>query len=62
MSDILEKNDMGGHVVLMGEGRGVYMVSVGKHEGNRPKRGPGLDGKIIVRQNFGKWNVGNGLN
>jgi len=27
---------MGGHVERMGEGRGVYRVSVGKPEGRRP--------------------------
>jgi hypothetical protein len=29
-----------GHVVRMGEGRGVYTVLVGKPEGKRPLRGP----------------------
>jgi hypothetical protein len=29
-----------GHVALMGEGRGVYRVLVGRHEGKRPLRRP----------------------
>jgi hypothetical protein len=29
-----------GHVARMGEGRGVYRVLVGKHEGKRPLGGP----------------------
>jgi len=29
-----------GHVVLMGEGRGVYMVLVGKPEGKKPRGRP----------------------
>ena len=29
-----------GHVARMGEGRGVYRVSMGKPEGNRPLRRP----------------------
>jgi len=32
----IEKNEMGGHVARMGEGRGVHRVLVGKPEGKRP--------------------------
>ena len=32
----IEKNEMGGHVTRMGEGRGVHRVLVGKPEGKRP--------------------------
>jgi hypothetical protein len=34
--DEIEKNEMGGHVVRMGEGRGMYRILMGKPEGKRP--------------------------
>ena len=43
-----------GHVARMGERRGVHRVLVGKPEGKRPLRDPGVDGKIILR----KWDMG----
>ena len=39
----------------MEERRGVYRVLVGKLE---EKREPGVDGRIIVRWIFRKWDVG----
>jgi len=43
----------------MGERRGVYRVLVGKPEGKRPLGGtPGVDGRIILRWIFRKWDVG----
>ena len=42
------------HVARMGERRGVHRVLVGKPEGKRPLRDPGVDGKIILR----KWDMG----
>jgi hypothetical protein len=47
-----------GHVALMGEGRGVYKILVGKTEGRRPLGDPGVDGRIILGWIFGKWDVG----
>jgi len=44
-----------GHVARMGEGRGVHRVLVGKPEGKRPLGDPDLDGRIILRWIFGKW-------
>ena len=38
----IEKNEMGGHVVRMGEVRGVHRVLVGKPEGKRPLGRPRL--------------------
>jgi hypothetical protein len=32
----IEKNEMGGHVVRMGEGRGVHRILVGTPEGKKP--------------------------
>jgi hypothetical protein len=42
----------------MGESRGVYRVFVGKPEGKRPLGRPRLDGRIILRWIFRKWDVG----
>ena len=39
----------------MEEGRGVYKVLVGKPEGKRPLGRPRLDGRIILRWIFRKW-------
>ena len=44
----IEKNGMGGDVVLMAEGRGVHRVLVGKPD-------PDVDGRIILRWFFRKW-------
>jgi len=44
-----------GHVACMGEGRGVHRVLVGKREGKRPLGDPDVDGRIILRWIFGKW-------
>ena len=51
----IEKNEMSGHVARMGEGRGVYRVLVGKPEEKRPLGRPSVDGKIILRCIFRKW-------
>jgi hypothetical protein len=43
----------------MGERRGVYMVLVGKPEGERENlKDPGVDGSIILSWIFRKWDVG----
>jgi hypothetical protein len=47
-----------GHVARMGEGRGVYRFLEGKPEGKRLLRDPGLDGRIILRWIFRKWDEG----
>ena len=44
-----------GHVARMGEGRGVHRVLVGKSEGRIHWRDPDVDGKIILRWIFRKW-------
>jgi hypothetical protein len=45
----------------MGEGRGVYLVLVGKPEGKRHWGDPGVDGRIILTWIFRKWDVEYGL-
>ena len=46
----------------MGDRRGVFRDIVGKPEGKRPLGDPGVDGRIILRWTFMKWNRGLGLN
>jgi hypothetical protein len=36
----------------------VYRVLVGKPEGNNYLEDPGVDGRIILRRIFRKWDVG----
>jgi hypothetical protein len=42
----------------MGERRGVYGIWVGKPEGERPLGRLDVDGRIILRWIFRKWDVG----
>ena len=49
---------MGGPCSKYGERRGVDRVLVGKPEGKRSLGDPGIDGWIILRWIFRKWNVG----
>ena len=42
----------------MGERRGVYGIWVGKPEGKRPLGRLDVDGRIILRWIFRKWDVG----
>jgi len=42
----------------MGEGSGVYGVLVGKAGGKNHWGDPGVDGRIILRWIFRKWDVG----
>ena len=44
-----------GHVAPMGEGRGVNRVLVGKPEVKRPLGDRDVDGRIILRWIFRKW-------
>jgi hypothetical protein len=42
----------------MGKRRGVYSLLVGKPEEKRTLGRPGVDGRIILRWIFGKWDGG----
>ena len=39
----------------MGEGRGVHRLLVGKPDGKSHWGHPDVDGRIILRRNFRKW-------
>ena len=43
-----------GNVARMGERRGVYRVLVGKPEGKNHLEDPGVDGRLVSKQNFRK--------
>jgi len=47
-----------GHVARVGERKGVYRVLVGKPEGKDHFGDPDIDGRIILRWIFRKWDVG----
>ena len=49
---------MGRACSAYGETRGVYRVLVGKTEGKNQLGDPGVDGRIILRWIFMKWDVG----
>jgi hypothetical protein len=46
-----------GHVARMVERRGVYKVLVGKPEGRNHLEDLGVDGRILLRWIFRKWDV-----
>jgi len=47
-----------GHVADMGESRGVYSVLLGKPRERDHLRDPSVNGRIILRWIFRKWDVG----
>jgi hypothetical protein len=57
----MEKNEMGGACSAYGGEQGVYKVLLGKHKGKNQLGDPGIDGKIILRWIFSKWDGNHGL-
>jgi hypothetical protein len=50
-----------GHVARMGEERGSYRILVGRPEGRSHLEDPDVDGRIILKWIFKKWDGGHGL-
>jgi hypothetical protein len=50
-----------GHIACMGKSRVVYSVLVGNLRERDHLEDPGIDGRIILRGIFTKWDVGYGL-
>ena len=46
-----------GNVACIEERRGVHRVLLGKHEEKNHLEDPGVDGRIILRWIFRKWDV-----
>ena len=63
MGDKIEKNEMGGACSAYGDRRGIYRVLVGNLRERNHLGDPVVDGRIILRWIFRKWDVGvwNGL-
>jgi hypothetical protein len=58
VGDKINKNEMGRHVVCMGEGKDMYRVLVGKPEGKRPLGRPRYgweDNNEMDLQEVGVW-------
>ena len=49
---------MGGACSAYGERRGLCRILVGKLEGNMPLGRPVIEGRIILRWIFRKWDMG----
>jgi len=50
-----------GHIACPGESRGPYRGLLRKHERKRPLRRPGVDGRVILRWIFRKWDMWVGI-
>jgi hypothetical protein len=47
-----------GHVKRMGDRRGADRILVGRPEGRNHLEDPGIDGRIILKRIFRKWDCG----
>jgi hypothetical protein len=54
----LRRMKWAGHVACKVDSKGAYRVLVGKSAGKSHLEDPGLDGRIILRWIFRKWDVG----
>jgi hypothetical protein len=58
LGDHIEKNEMGGPCSTYGGEKRCIQASVGKAEGKNHLKDPGVEGRIILRWIFRKWNGG----
>jgi len=58
LRDPIEKNEMGGHVARIGRGEVHTVFWCGNLRERDHLEDPGVDGKIILRWIFTKWDVG----
>jgi len=56
-ADKIEKNEKCGHVARMWERSGTYRVLLGNPRRRDRLEEPGVDGKIILKWIFRKWDV-----
>jgi len=59
--DKIKKNEIGGTRSTYGKTRGAYEVLVGKSDGMRTPVRPRLNGTIILKLMFKKWDAAHGL-
>jgi hypothetical protein len=50
-----------GRVTYMREGRGAYRILVGRSEERDHLEDSGVDGSMILKWNFKKWDEGGGM-
>jgi hypothetical protein len=55
LGDQIDKNEMSGACSTYGARRVVYGFLVGKPKRKTPLEDPGVDGRIILRRIFRKW-------
>jgi hypothetical protein len=61
LGDQIEKNEIGRHVARNGERRGIYRVWWGNLKERARLEDLGIDGRILLRWIFRKWDGGHGL-
>ena len=53
----IKRDEMGGACSTYGERRCVYRVLFGRYEGKKPLVRLGVDGRVVLKSVFKKWDV-----